>query len=382
MAVLGAVGWALGVVEMVMTAAAGLALVAGGVAYVRLAAVGVEADRTLRPPRRHAGAAGDVEVTVRNTKGRPSPTLVVEDPFHSGLRRARFQVTPLPPGQALTAAYELPGQERGRYHLGPLEVRLEDPFGLASRVVTTAPSTSLVVYPRIDPLDTRWPDPDWGGRSGPRPVAQPADGDLYALREYHMGDDLRRVHWRSTAKQDEVMIRHDDAPLRHATTVVLDLREEVHTSATLEEAVSAAASVVHAAWRRGRPVRLVTTDGSDSAAAGGGPADADALLERLACARTHPVGAPMALDLALADGDGWRASILVVITTGAAYDGELDRLRGPSAVVVVEHPDRPGDRRLPTHPRIRLVRVGPGRPLSSAWAGAMAAGRSRTAVRP
>ncbi len=377
-AVLAVAGRATGLVELVTAAAAGAVLVAGAMAYVRLARVGLDVSRILRPPRTHAGAAANVEITVRNTTARDSPTVGLHDPFDHGRRWARFGLAPLPPGQTVRSAYELPGQERGVYDLGPLEVRLEDPFGLASRTVAASPVTTLVVYPRIELLDPLPAGPD-ERRSRFLPLAAGAavDGELYALREYHVGDDLRRVHWRSTAKRDEVMIRHDDVPLQDATTVMLDLRDQVHTATTLEKAVSAAASIVHAARRRRRPVRLLTSDGSDSGL-GAGQAHVEAILERLAGARVHGGSAPASPMASPADMRG-QAEMVIGITTGAAPDTRLPGVgqpRPPTVLVLVD----PAGGQPP--PGARLVRVRTDQPLSPAWSEALgSAGRPVTPVR-
>ncbi len=402
-------GRVLGVMELTVAAASGAALLVAAVAYVRSTPVRVDADRVLRPPRCHAGATAEVEVTLRNTaprssdssrKARGTPTLGVHDPFGSagqaGRRWARFRVSPIRPGQAVTATYELPGQERGVYELGPLTVRLEDPFGLAVRHVAQAAAVALVVYPRIEVLDPLSPAPD-SGSDQVRPIAHAASvgGDLYALREYHLGDDLRRVHWRATAKRDEVMIRHDDVPVRNAATVVLDLRAGVHSAASLEAAISAAASVVHSAWRRRWPVRLVTSDGADSGLAAG-HAHTEAILERLAVARTQESTAPTSLPAP--SGGRSRDGMLAVITTATALEppatgapatgataaaaGSIVGGRGGSPdVLVIVGQDEGGQQAVPDAERLpssgRSVYVGTGEPLAPAWAAAMGAGRRR-----
>ncbi len=79
-----------------------------------------------------------------------------------------------------------------------------------------------------------------------------------------MGDDLRRVHWPSTARRDELTVRQDERHQQGRTTVLLDVRRAVHTDVSFERAVSAAASLLVAATVRGDEVRLVATDGTDS----------------------------------------------------------------------------------------------------------------------
>ena len=73
--------------------------------------------------------------------------------------------------------------------------------------------------------------------------------EFVTLREYELGDDLRRVHWRSTARTGELMIRQDEARWRSRAAVVLDVQPGAHDAASFEVAVEAAASVVGAAGR-------------------------------------------------------------------------------------------------------------------------------------
>ena len=105
--------------------------------------------------------------------------------------------------------------------------------------------------------------------------------DFYALRPYVVGDDLRRVHWPSTARHDELMVRQDELPWQGRATVLLDVRRSGHTADSLELAVSAAASVVTASWKRRDLVRLITTDGTDSGSPPGTP-HVEAIMEFLA----------------------------------------------------------------------------------------------------
>ena len=383
-------GRLLGIVELYMLAGAALALVAGAVAFVRLTRFELEASRELRPARVHAGGASRVELTVRNTGVRRSPVLAARDPFDNGRRWARFLVAPLAPGESARAAYRLPTDHRGIFDLGPLHVHLEDPFGLASMSREGAPPTRLTVYPRVDPIPplpmTRGNDPHAGAD---HPTALASSGeDFYALREYEVGDDLRRVHWKATARLDELMIRQEEMPWQGRVTVLVDLRRAVHTPATLELAVSAAASVVSACWRHRSLVRLVATDGGDSGFAAG-HAHVEAVLEHLAGAvagREDSLGA--ILSSLRREGNG---GALTVVTTAAAPDADLDRVArlrsrfGGVTVVLLERslldpssaaspPPRPV-------PGIRtVVRVGADRPFAAAWSQAMAGGPRSAAV--
>jgi uncharacterized protein (DUF58 family) len=91
--------------------------------------------------------------------------------------------------------------------------------------------------------------------------------DDAATREYRYGDDLRRVHWRSTARVGELMVRREEQPWESRATVVLDTRAFAHRgegpTASFEWAVSAAASIAVHLRGAGYKLRLVTGAGAD-----------------------------------------------------------------------------------------------------------------------
>ncbi|MDQ1437597.1 MAG: hypothetical protein QOK43_1226 [Acidimicrobiaceae bacterium] len=388
--VFGLMGRLLGITELFALAAAALVLVIASTVYVRSTRFSLEAVRELRPPRVHAGASSRVELSVRNTSNRRSPVLSARDPFDGGRRWARFLLAPLTPGEVARAAYRLPTEQRGVFDLGPLDVQLADPFGLATTSFTAAPATKLTVYPRVDviePLPLAQGNDPYAGADHATSLSWSGE-DFYALREYQTGDDLRRVHWASTAKHDDLMIRQDEMPWQGRATVVLDVRRDVHTAESLEVAVSAAASILSACWRSNSMVRLLTTDGFDSGFAEG-HAHREAVLEHLAGARldrrTHltPV-----LGALRREGNG---GALAVVTTAGAPMTDLDavaRLRtryGSVTLVLLErslldsshYAKHTGPTAVP--PVGVLVRVGADRPFAQAWTEALR--RAKTAAR-
>ena len=381
---LSAGGRLLGLVELYSLAAGATVLVGAAAIYVRIVAFDFDATRQPHPSRVHAGQASRVELAVRNVGRRRSPVVVVRDPFDRGRRWARFLLAPLQPGETARAAYRLPTERRGVFEIGPLAVHLRDPFGLANNVADAAPATRLTVYPKVVPIDplprTVGHDPH-AGADHPTAIGRGGE-DFYALREYQMGDDLRRVHWKSTARTGELMIRQDEMPWQGRATVVLDLRLAAHDAASLERAVSAAASVVSVCWQQRSRIRLVATDGRDS----GFAADhthVDAILEYLATADVHKGGALVSLIEKLRrDGNG---GAMAVITTAAASDSDLaavGRLRGrfgAVSMVVVE-----GDGRGPARPGggpTAVVRVRTDDDFGPAWNHALALSRGRLAGR-
>lgn len=374
----------LGLVELYVLAVVCAVLVLAAFFYVRLREIDVRVDRSLQPPRVHAGSGSRVELLLRNC-GRRTPVLAVRDPFHRGWRWARFLVPPLDPGQTTRAAYRLPTGQRGVYDIGPLEVVLSDPFSLCSARFATAGVTQLTVYPRIDLLSVlptaQGQDPHSGTQ---RPRALLGSGeDFYALRQYEVGDDLRRVHWKSTARLDELMIRQDEMPWQTRVTILLDVRASGHTNDSLELAVSAAASIHDAGRRRQSLIRLVSTDGIDSGFAEGTAHD-EAILEHLAIVHATRDNHLAAVAATLRrSGNGGS---LVFVTTDRTTKADLEavaRLRsryGTVVLVVIERSAHdaaaPVAAVLETPVVTSVVRVNRLEPFVQAWERSFGIGRA------
>jgi uncharacterized protein (DUF58 family) len=387
-----AAGRLLGIPELYALAVVGLGLLAGAVVYVRYARWDIEAHREVRPPQVHAGGNGRVELSVRNNDRRRSPVLSARDPFDDGRRWARFHIAPLLPGERVRAAYRLPTGERGIFPLGPLTIGLTDPFGLATQARQAAPGATLVVYPRIDviaPLaQARGSDPT--GSTGHPSLAFGGD-DFYALRPYQTGDDLRRVHWPSSARSEDLMIRQDELPWQGRTTVLADLRAAQHSPASLELALSAVASILHAGFLAGRQIRLVTTDGLDTGF-GSGHGQLTTVFGRLAAAGVGRSGT-LAAGLSTLDRGGTTGGVAVVTTDGAT-DQDLAGTRrlsgrfGSVAIVVIERsawdPNAPVRPAAAVPVRGVVVRVSAIRPFEAAWNAAIGptARRRRIGDRP
>jgi uncharacterized protein (DUF58 family) len=219
---------------------------------------------------------------VRNLGRYRSPVLNLRDGV-SGTRGANLIVPPLAADGVARAAYRLPTERRGILAVGPLEVMLTDPFALTNVAMQASGISELTVYPHIDDVapvpQTTGNDP-MAGAEHPNALGRNGE-DFYALREYVVGDDLRRVHWPSTARHDELMVRQDELPWQGRATVLLDVRSSSNTAESLELVISAAASILSANARRQDLVRLVSTDGSDSGFAAG-HAHVESILEHLA----------------------------------------------------------------------------------------------------
>jgi uncharacterized protein (DUF58 family) len=378
-------GRLLGVRELYGLGAAALALLVLATTAVAITKLRLEVGRELYPPRVHAGTLSRVELRVRNVGLRRTPVLKLLDPV-SGTRGAELLLGPLEPQGTARAAYRLPTDKRGVLKVGPLEVIVADPFGLTSVATAAAPRTELTVFPRVDDIvrlpHTTGHDPH-AGADHPNALGRTGE-DFYALRPYEVGDDLRRVHWPSTARHDELMVRQDELPWQGRATVVLDVRRSTHTAPSLELAVSAAASVVTVCWRRRDLVRLLSTDGADSGFAAG-HAHIEAIMEHLAVVQPTPGGTLRgALDALRRSGAGGNLVVIVANLAQAELDTVAQMSPSFGALTVIQFDRSSWDPAAPVPtpvPGPNVLRVTRDRPFVVAWNQAMSR-RGGVAGRP
>lgn len=281
---LGALGRVLGLVELYAIAATLGLLTVVSAAWVTVRSVQVRVERTVRPSRVHVGDPSRVSLRLTNAGRARTPVLGIHEPI-TGTGGAALLVAPVRAGARTEVAYALPTLRRGLLTVGPMRIEVTDPFGLATARLRGPSALEVTVLPRVVALEpmarTLGPDPSGGtdvgslGRGGE---------DFAALRPYVIGDDMRRVHWASSARSvDDLLVRQDEVPWQGRATVLLDLRPEVHDASTIELAVSIAASALLAHLRRADEVRLLTSSGYDSSF-GTGHVHRDSVMEHLATA--------------------------------------------------------------------------------------------------
>lgn len=318
--------------ELAVAAVAAAALLLVAVLGAAVVPLRLEVERSPRPARLPAGDPCRVHLRVRNVGTRPSPVATLRDDV-GRFGTATLELAPMPRGSTREAAYSLPTSVRGVHPLGPVSATARDPFGLVVVRRELPGRTAVVVLPRTHPLAPLPPARGDERESGVRALAtgSTVDEELASLRPYEPGDDVRRIHWRTTARTGEPVVRQFDEPLQRRTTVLLDTRPSAHDDASFERSVSAAASVVALAATRGELVRLVTTGGVDTrlvAAASEG----DELLDRLAAVGPDPTGSlPAALALLAAPPRPAR----LVTCSGSPSPEELRGLVGATRQVSV-----------------------------------------------
>jgi uncharacterized protein (DUF58 family) len=219
--------------------------------------------RQLVPARLPAGQTAELTIRLANISRLRTGLLLAEDavPYELG-KRPRFVFHGIGAGGSKEFRYQLGSDTRGRYTIGPLQVRVADSFGLVSITRAFTTTSKLTVTPRIIPLARPPLGGNWLGDSehGKRSIATSGEDDV-APRAYRTGDGLRRVHWRSTARHGELMVRREEQYWRNTASLFLDTRRVAFSGTLFELAVTAAASIgVHLAGE-GFEARFVTDSG-------------------------------------------------------------------------------------------------------------------------
>ncbi|MYT26107.1 DUF58 domain-containing protein, partial [Streptomyces sp. SID7760] len=236
----------------------------------------VSGSRRLTPMRVPAGSEARVQLRMENVSRLPTGLLMLQDrvPYVLG-PRPRFVLDRVEPGGRREVSYRVRSDLRGRYPLGPLQLRLTDPFGLVELTRSFSTYDTLTVIPRTEALaPVRLTGETSGYGDGSRRSLALAGDDDVIPRGYRRGDDLRRVHWRSTARYGELMVRREEQPQRSKATVLLDTRGVAYEGAgpdsAFEWAVSGAASTLVHLLEQGFSVRLLTDSGTSVPGDGSG----------------------------------------------------------------------------------------------------------------
>jgi uncharacterized protein (DUF58 family) len=285
-----------------------VALVAAVVQVLTLSPPRVE--RTTPPPG-VPGTTGTVTLALATDT---PVTAVVDDRLPTGLS-GESRRTALVGDGATPVGYEVTYRERGDHAVGPATVRTRDVLGLAERRFVVSGESSVLVYPQVyrpsAPLADRL-------RSLSSPDDSVERGAFDHLREYDRGDSLRDVHWKSSAKRDDLVVQEfvDEGERRTVTVAV------TAANGHADRMAEAAATVGVALLAEGVGVSLATPTGRVAAE----PGEADRLLSHLARAGPGSV--------AVRDAD---------VRIEAARDGTAIRIGGESLAFDPGRPRRVDD---------------------------------------
>jgi uncharacterized protein (DUF58 family) len=274
-------GFRFGYPELAVLGCGGVVAVAGALAFVawrpRLT-VAREAD----PDRVMRGESSRLTLSITNASRLFGANLVARDRLRPG-GTVPVPLVRLRPGTVTSVSYPVPTSRRGVIEVGPLEITRRDPLGLVSVIRRYGEPVKVWVRPRVHTIAAV---PVGLSRSMDGRVDKVPHGSITfaALREYVIGDDLRHVHWRTSARVGELMVReHVDTSLPRVV-LLLDDRGAAHIAghdgeSTFEAVCEAAASVLMAAFREDIHVEIQFVSGS---AAAGGHVEAGPLLDLLA----------------------------------------------------------------------------------------------------
>jgi uncharacterized protein (DUF58 family) len=210
----------------------------------------VTARRRLAAPA-FSGEVFTVAADVTSRHGRPVSVQV----RHGAGRAATWWFVPqLRPGETRRAVAERVARRRGRYPLPPLHVQCGDPFGLIRYQLATGPAGESVILPAVGKVDLtglrRWLIRTGAGDAKTRrPVRRPGlhHADVRGVRPYRPGDGMKEIHWRTTARRNELAVREYDSTEPLDLVLVIDAWVSARRTETerrnLEWAVSLAASV-------------------------------------------------------------------------------------------------------------------------------------------
>jgi uncharacterized protein (DUF58 family) len=339
---LGVAGWVLGYPELAVLSTGCLAALAVGGCWL-LAGFSLRITREIAPVKVPRGDPAIATVRVANIGRRATRPLVAVD--RCGGQEVAVQLPRIARGAARFASYRLPTARRGEIGVGPLLVRSGDPLGLFRRVRVCGEPGTLLVRPRTAPLRVL-PSGRVASLEGPTSDTAPSGTvTFHALREYVLGDDLRHIHWRTTARTGTLMVRQLVDSSLPVTVVVLDTRSACYPGEDFDIAVDAAATVAAGMAAAGFPVRLLT--------AGGGRFEvrnsrgAQDLLDWLA---RLPASADGGLGAALEAARRLSTAASLTVVTGTAADLSSERLAAASSAF-----DRTTVIRAGQHPGARVA---------------------------
>jgi uncharacterized protein (DUF58 family) len=322
------IGRVFGIVELfVIGAGLGIA-VAVAVLVVRLYQPQLSITRWAHPSVLTVGDTGRVDLLIENRADLRSPRVDLTEPVGTS-NTAHMTIAPLRAGDQVTAGYRVPAKRRGVLEVGPAVLERRDLLGLATFERVAIGATELTVAPQTFEL----PMPALGhGVLGRHLLAlsqRVGPGEFHSLRDYVVGDEPRSIHWRASARSEELKVRQHEAQGVRRCIIVLDRDGDAYPSPVtdadadvFERAITVAGSLAISADRVGLTTRFVTGGGVDLR----GPDVAAHTLRLLAPVQVGPALGELERD----PGEG--LGLVIVVTSSPATDAwrRTERLVDPT----------------------------------------------------
>jgi uncharacterized protein (DUF58 family) len=354
-------GWLASWAPVLVLGAGMVVLVSGAMLYV-LRRPRVSLERAVEPPRVEKGTPAIALIHVTNLSRRTLLPVIIEQRLGDTVIRALLPR--LRRGEQGLRTYRLPTSQRGVYEIGPVEMPRADPFGLCRTVQRMGSAQRIAVHPRLLRMHAL-PTGISRNLEGPSSDAAPQGSvAFHRLREYVVGDDLRTVHWPSTARVGRLVVRHNVDTAQPYTVVLTDLHPDGYSAHTFEEAIDVTASLVTSLSVGRAPVQLRATNGTRL----GGPSQRDAtpLVDYLTEIEPDREGS-LASQLVLLRRD--RGGTALVVVTGHLDPASLPLIaalrRRFDRVIVTSIVSRAI--RVPVHPGLTVVAAGSADELVQAW---------------
>jgi uncharacterized protein (DUF58 family) len=270
-----------------------VAMIGVPVAFVwsRLNLAGLEISADRSGDRLQEGGEYEERITVKNSSWLAKVWLEIDDPSEMPGHHARRVLTvPAKGARSFRVRSEI--KRRGLYSVGPVQVRTGDPFGLFRHTRAYGRAQNVLVYPRAVELPNfSVPPANLPGEGRFRRRTHYVTPNASGVRPYEFGDSFNRIHWSSTARTGELMVKIFELDPASDIWIVLDLERGVHVGeaddSTEEYAVSIAASVARYFLTANRSVGFLSFGRQfDVIDAERGVQQYTRVLESLAMART------------------------------------------------------------------------------------------------
>ena len=145
-------------------------------------------------------------------------------------------------------------RERGAYQFGRLRFSSRFPMGLIKRTLVVGTPVTVFVYPKLGRLRRKWletiqPSQLGNQRSQHRPGL--TEGEFHSLRDWRNSDSRRWIHWRTSARRNQLTVRQFERRQNRNLAVLLELRSDESTREDIERAIRFVATIVATHCRTG-----------------------------------------------------------------------------------------------------------------------------------